>query len=202
MRFDKGMTKNKGTVVAVATMMLAALATVALASTGGEGHHVDSGVLLKDFLWRCLSFGVTLGLLIYFVRKPIRQGLAGRRDGIEKALREAEAAKAEAEAKFAEYDRKLSKAAAEIEEIQVALCREGELERERTLASAREMAEKIKQEAEKSAANEIAKARTELRQEAARMAIAMAEDLLKKNFTSDDQKRLVSEYLQKVGELH
>ena len=202
MRFDKGMTMNKGTVVAVATMMLVALATVALAASGGEGHHVDSGVLLKDFLWRCLSFGVTLGLLIYFVRKPIRQGLAGRRDGIEKALREAEAAKAEAEAKFAEYDRKLSKAAAEIEEIQVALRREGELERERTLASAREMAEKIKQEAEKSAANEVAKARTELRQEAARMAIAMAEDLLKKNFTSDDQKRLVSEYLQKVGELH
>lgn len=201
MRFDKGMTMKRGPVIAVVTMMLAGLATVALASSG-EGHHVDSGVLLKDFLWRCLSFGVTLGLLIYFVRKPIRQGLAGRRDGIEKALREAEAAKAEAEAKFAEYDRKLSKAAAEIEEIQVALRREGEMERERTLANAREMAEKIKQEAEKSAANEVAKARTELRQEAARMAIAMAEDLLKKNFTSDDQKRLVSEYLQKVGELH
>jgi F-type H+-transporting ATPase subunit b len=202
MRFDKGIAMKKGTVIAVATMMLVALATVALGASGGDGHHVDSGVLLKDFLWRCLSFGVTLGLLIYFVRKPIRQGLAGRRDGIEKALREAEAAKAEAEAKFAEYDRKLSKAAAEIEEIQVALRREGELERERTLASAREMTEKIKQEAEKSAANEVAKARTELRQEAARMAIAMAEGLLKKNFTSDDQKRLVSEYLQKVGELH
>jgi F-type H+-transporting ATPase subunit b len=149
-----------------------------------------------------LSFGVTVGVLIYFVRKPIRQGLTGRRDGIEKALRDAEAVKSEAEGKFAEYDRKLSKAAAEIEEIQVALRREAELERERTLANAREMTEKIKQEAEKSAANEIAKARTELRQEAARMAIAMAEDLLKKNFTSDDQNRLVSEYLQKVGELH
>lgn len=202
MRFDKGMTMKKGTVVAAVTVILTGLASVALASSGGEGHHVDSGVLLKDFLWRCLSFGVTLGLLIYFVRKPIRQGLAGRREGIEKALREAEAAKAEAEAKFAEYDRKLSKAAAEIEEIQVALHREGEMERDRTLANAREMAEKIKREAEKSAANEVAKARAELRQEAARMAIAMAEDLLKKNFTSDDQNRLVSEYLQKVGELH
>ena len=41
-----------------------------------------------------------------------------------------------------------------------------------------------------------------LRQEAARMAIVIAEDLLKRNFTSDDQNRLVSEYLQKVGELH
>jgi F-type H+-transporting ATPase subunit b len=202
MRFVKGMTIKKTTVIFVATMFLAGLATVALASSGGDGHHVEGGDLLKDFLWRCLSFGVTLGLLVYFVRKPIRQGLAGRREGIEKTLREAEAAKAEAEAKFAEYDRKLSKAAVEIEEIQISLRREGELERERTLANAREMAEKIKKEAEKSAANEIAKARAELRQEAARIAIAMAEDLLKKNFTSDDQNRLVSEYLQKVGELH
>jgi F-type H+-transporting ATPase subunit b len=202
MRLDKGMAMRKGSVIVVVTVLLVGLAAVALAASGGDGHHVDSGVLLKDFLWRCLSFGVTVGVLVYFVRKPIRQGLAGRRDGIEKALRDAEAAKAEAEAKFAEYDRKLSKAAAEIEEIQVALRREAELERERTLANAREMTEKIKQEAEKSAANEIAKARIELRQEAARMAIAMAEDLLKKNFTSDDQNRLVSEYLQKVGELH
>lgn len=195
------LTMKKGTVIAVVTVMLAGLATLALASSG-EGHHVDSGVLLKDFLWRSLSFGVTLGLLVYFVRKPIRQGLDGRREGIEKALRDAEAAKAEAEAKFAEYDRKLSKAAAEIEEIQAGLRREGEMERERTLANAREMAEKIRREAEKSAANEVAKARAELRQEAARMAIAMAEDLLKRNFTGDDQNRLVSEYLQKVGERH
>jgi len=202
MFLDKGKTMQKGAFIAAATLLLSLTAAAVLASSGGEGHHVDSGVLLKDFIWRCLSFGVTLGLLVYFVRKPIRQGLAGRRDGIEKALREAETAKAGAEAKFAEYDRKLSKAAAEIEEIQTALRREGELERERTLANAREMAEKIKQEAEKSAANEVAKARAELRQEAARMAIAMAEDMLKRNFTSDDQKRLVSEYLQKVGEIH
>lgn len=193
---------RKVTITTAAIFLLTGLATVALAASGGDGHHVDSGVLLKDFLYRCLNFGVAFGLLAYFVTKPIRKGLAGRREGIAKALADAEAAKADAEAKFAEYDRKLSKASAEIEEIQIALRREGELERERILASAREMSEKIKQEAEKSAANEVAKARAELRQEAARMAITIAEDLLKKNFTSADQDRLVSEYLQKVGDLH
>jgi F-type H+-transporting ATPase subunit b len=193
---------RKVTVATATTVLLTGLATFALAASGGDGHHVDSGVLLKDFLYRCLNFGVAFGLLAYFVTKPIRKGLAGRREGIAKALADADTAKAEAEAKFAEYDRKLSKAAAEIEEIQSALRREGELERERILASAREMSEKIKQEAEKSAANEVAKARAELRQEAARMAISIAEDLLKQNFTGADQDRLVSEYLQKVGELH
>lgn len=201
MNTAKGFAMKKGHLVAITAGLLLISASVAMAS-GGEGHHVDSGVLLKDFLYRCLNFALMAGLLGYFVSKPIRKGLAGRREGIEKSLQEARAAKEEAEAKFAEYDRKLSKASAEIEEIYAGIKREGELEREKILANAREMAEKIKQEAEKSAGHEVNKARTLLRQDAARMAIEIAENLLNKNFTGEDQSRLVDEYMQKVGELH
>jgi F-type H+-transporting ATPase subunit b len=42
----------------------------------------------------------------------------------------------------------------------------------------------------------------ELRAEAARLAVELAEELLGKNVTAADQKRLVDEYMQKVGELH
>jgi len=185
--------------VLAATMLL--VATAVWASAEG-GHHADSGVLLKDFLYRCLNFVVMAGLLAYFVTKPIRKGLAGRREGIAKELSEARSAKDQAEAKFAEYDRKLSDASAEIEEIYAAIKREGELEREKILANAREMAEKIKAEAEKSAAYEVSRARFELRREATRMAIEIAEELVKKNFTDEDHSRLVDEYMQKVGELH
>jgi len=173
---------------------------VALAS--GGGHEVDGGVLMKDFLYRCFNFAITVGILAYFVTKPIRKGLAGRSEGVAEALRNAEKTKAEAEAKFAEYDQKLAKASAEIETIYEDIHREGELEKERILTNARDMASKIIQEAEKTATNEVNKARIELRREATRMAIEIAEDLLKMNFTKDDQSRLVDEYMQKVGELH
>lgn len=177
------------------------LASVAMAA-GGDGHHVDSGVLLKDFIYRCFNFALLAGLLGYFLAKPVRQALAGRREGIEKSLKEAQAAREDAEARFAEYDAKLSRAAAEIEEIRASIRREGEVERERILANAREMGEKIKVEAERAAENEVGRARVELRREAARLAVAMAEELLSKNFTGEDHDRLVSEYMQKVGELH
>lgn len=180
-------------------LLLAATATVFGAT---DGHHADSGVLLKDFIYRVFNFAVTFGLLAYFITKPIRKGLAGRREGVEKALQQAQSAREEAEAKFAEYDSKLNKAAAEIEEIYAGIRKEGEVEREKILANAREMAAKITAEAEKAAANEIAKARAELRREAAAMAVSIAEDLLKKNVTPQDQARLVDEYMQKVGELH
>ena len=191
---------KKSTIATAATIVLLTVATVALASEGGE--HASNAVLLKDFLYRCFNFAITFGLLAYFLTKPLRKSFAGRREGIEKALQEAEAAKAAAEARFAEYDAKLSRAEAEIEDIYAAIKREGELERERILANAKEMAEKITQEAQKAADNEIAKARVELRREASRMAIEIAEDMLTKNISGDDQKRLVDEYMQKVGELH
>jgi len=186
--------------IAVATLMVLAVATAVFAAA--DGNHADSGVLLKDFLYRVLNFAVMVAILGYFVTKPIRKGLSGRREGIEKELKDARAAKEQAEAKFAEYDRKLDNAAAEIDDIYAAIRREGEIEREKILANAREMAEKIHKDAQKSAANEVNKARAELRREATRMAIEIAEDLVKKNITDKDHSRLVDEYMQKVGELH
>ncbi len=197
----KSLLQRKGMIAALAAVLVVAAATAALAA-GGEGHHVDSGVLLKDFLYRCLNFAITLGLLLYFVTKPLRKGLAGRREGIEKALAEAEQARQEAEARFAEYDQKLAKAAGEVDAIYAEIRREGELESKRIVAHAQEMAEKIKAEAKRSAAHEVARARAELQREAAQMAVAIAEDLLKKSFSPQDQDRLVNEYMQKVGELH
>ena len=187
------------------TSLLVALivfASVAAAFASGDGGHADGGVLLKDFLWRCLNFAVTAGILVYFVTKPLKNGLRGRSDGIAKELEAAQQARDAAEAKFSEYDEKLNKAEAEIDQITAELKKEGELEREKIIANAKEQAIKIKQEAEKSAAFEVARARAELQQEAARLAVELAEGLLKKNVNEKDQSNMVDEYMKKVGELH
>ena len=177
------------------------MAPVAAFAAGGGGH-ADSGVVFKDFLYRCFNFALMAGLLAYFVTKPIRKGLKGRTEEIAKTLSDAEAAQAAAEAKHEEYSKKLAKATEEIAGITEAIRREGELERDRIVAAAKEMAVKIEQEAENKASSVVAKARTDLREEAARLAVELAEDLLKKQVSAEDQKRLVDEYMQKVGELH
>jgi F-type H+-transporting ATPase subunit b len=188
---------------AIALLLVVGLPALVLASGGGGGeHHADSGVILKDFIWRCVNFAVMAGLIGYFVSKPIRNGLQNRRADIEKQLADAVAAREAAEAKTREYQEKLAKAAAEIETIYTAIRREGELERDRILASAQEMAAKIEQEADSKAASAVTRARAELRAEAARLAVELAEELLTKNVTAADQKRLVDEYMQKVGDLH
>lgn len=130
------------------------------------------------------------------------KGLSGRREEIEKNLAEAKRIKEEAEEKFAEYDRKLAQATEEIAAISDAIRREGELEKQKIIASAKEMAIKIEQDAGKAADLEVAKARTELQREAVKLAVGVAEELLKKNFSKDDDTRLIDEYMQKVGDLH
>ena len=177
------------------------LAPVAAFAAGGGGH-ADSGAVLKDFIYRCFNFALMAGLLAYFVTKPIRKGLKGRTAEIEKTLADAEAAKAAAEAKHKEYSEKLAKATEEIAGITEAIRREGELERDKIIAAAKDMADKIEREADNKAAGVVAKARIELREEASRLAVELAEDMLKKQVSADDQKRLVEEYMQKMGELH
>ncbi|MCK5913087.1 MAG: ATPase, partial [Desulfuromusa sp.] len=89
-----------------------------------------------------------------------------------------------------------------IAEISDAIRREGELEKQKIIENAKAMAVKIEQDAEKAAELEVAKARTQLQREAVQLAVGVAEELLKKNFTKDDDTRLIDEYMQKVGELH
>jgi len=187
--------------VVLLALLLVGVTYGAVCASGG-GHNVESGVLLKDFFWRVLNFSVVVAILVYFLRKPLKNGLSGRSEGIEKALAEAKKMKEDAEAKFAEYDRKLEQATAEIAEIGAAIRREGELEKEKILTSAKAMAKKIEQDAEKTAVLEVAKARTELQREAVQLAVGVAEELLKKNFTKEDDARLINEYMKKVGELH
>ncbi len=192
--------RSKTLTIVLAVLLVTLFSGIAFASA--EAGHADSGVLLKDFLYRVLSFSVAMAILVYYLAKPMKKGLAGRREEIEKALAEAKQAKEDAEAKFAEYDRKLAQATEEIAGISDAIRREGELEKQKIIANAQEMAIKIEQDAEKTAELEIAKARTELQREAVQLAVGVAEELLEKNFTKEDDTRLIDEYMQKVGDLH
>jgi len=178
-------------------------ATLCLAS-GGEGgaHHPDSGAQLKDFAWRVLDFSLLAALLWWAVKKAnVKGALADRSAGIEKALSEAVTAKQAAEAKLAEFADKLAKANKEIEEIQAAMKRDGEAEKVRIIAEAKVAAEKIREQAGAAAEQEILKARMELREEAGRLAVQLAEQTLKEKIEKNDQDRLVGEYLAKVVNL-
>jgi F-type H+-transporting ATPase subunit b len=185
----------------IAVIILAA--TVGFASEGGGGaHHPDSGAQMKDFGWRVLNFVVLFGILWFALKKAdVKGSLAARQTQIEKDLKDAQEGRAAAEAKLAEYSGKLSQATQEIDELQAAIIREGEQEKERIIAEAKIAAQKIAAQASQSAEQETVKARAELRAEAARLAVEIATGKLTGAIQKADHDRFVGEYLDKVVQI-
>lgn len=192
-------------VKAVATLLFLGFAVVVSASEGGGGAHGGGhagAAQMKDFMWRCIDFAALVLILVWAIKKAdMKKSLADRRSGIEKALKEAEEAKAAAERKFAEYNTKLAQANKDIEELQANIRREGVAEKERIIAEAKAGAAKISEQARAAADQEVLKARAELRREAAHLAVQLAEGTLKEKIEKNDQDRLVGEYLTKVVNL-
>jgi len=179
------------------------VASVGFASEGGAGaHHVDKSAQLKDLGWRVLNFVVLLGILGFAIKKAdVKGSLAARQAQIEKDLKEAQEGKAAAESKLAEYRGKLEQATKEIDDLQAAIIREGEQEKERIIAEARISAQKIAAQAAQSAEQETVKARAELRAEAARLAVEIASGKLTGAIQKADHDRFVGEYLDKVVQI-
>jgi len=184
--------------VSVCVLLLAA----SVAAEAAEGvHHPDHYAQLKDFGFRLFDFIILAALLMWAAKKADLKGiLDARRARIAKALREAEEARDEAERKLAEYSEKLEKASREIDEIQAAIRRDGEAEKNRIITEARETAERIMEQARVSARQEVETARAALRAETARLSVQLAEEALKRNITRADQDAFVDEYLSKVVE--
>jgi F-type H+-transporting ATPase subunit b len=205
MRRISSMRISPAVVKAVATLLFLGFAVVASASEGGGGAHGGGhggAAQMKDFMWRCIDFAALVLILAWAIKKAdMKKSLADRRLGIEKALKEAEEAKAAAERKFAEYNTKLAQANKDIEELQANIRREGVAEKERIIAEAKAGAAKISEQARVAADQEVLKARAELRREAAHLAVQLAEGTLKEKIEKNDQDRLVGEYLTKVVNL-
>jgi F-type H+-transporting ATPase subunit b len=190
------------TLAYISTLVL--VASVGFASEGGEGaHHVDHAAgQMKDFGWRVLNFAVLIGIVIWALKKAdVKGSLAARQADIEKSLKDAESARDAAEAKLREYSGKLDQASKEIDELHAAIVREGEQEKNRIIAEANVAAEKIVAQAALSAEQETVKARSELRAEAARLAVEIATGKLTGAILKADHDRFVGEYLDKVVQI-
>jgi F-type H+-transporting ATPase subunit b len=161
---------------------------ISLASGGGEGNEGGGS---KEMLWKSINFTVLIIALVLIWKKAISKVLAKRSSEIEKALGDAKAAKDAAEKKTEEYRERLGLLEARITQIQADMKREAEAERERLKKDAEAQVAKIREQARISAEQAMDKARLELRGEAASLAVAMAEDILKRELNPEDHQRLI-----------
>lgn len=182
----------------VATGLAALLASRPL--YGASEAHGEEGIPF-NLVFAGINFFILVGLLTYFLRKPVRDFFASRSTLIRTTLDQAKDLKDNAEQKYSEYDERMKTVEGEMQRLIQELKKGGELEKQRLLTLAKEQVETLKATTERMMAQEIRKAKEELKNEAATLAVDLAEKLLRENITAQDQNRLVDEYLGKIGRL-
>lgn len=169
------------------------------AASGGE-HH--GGNQLADLGWRVLNFVIFAAIIYFAGAKSAKSFLGARVDGIRAQLESAEKAKSEAEAKASDLFRKMESLESEVREIEDTLRREGEVERDRIIEAAEAAAQKIKEQAKLSAEQELKRSVEAIKREAVEAALVLAEKMVSQGLGKEDQKRLVSEYVDSLGSVN
>lgn len=179
------------------TLALATLPGLALAAGGGDGPAKAD---LPGLARHGINLLILIGILWWVLRGPLGDFLSFRRAEVKDQLAASAKAKAEAEAKYAELKGRLENFEAELEELRARVRTEAENESSALLMNAERAAKSLEEAAERTVAEELRRARAELKAEAVELSVQIAEDILTKNITDDDQARLTGDYLSRVEE--
>jgi F-type H+-transporting ATPase subunit b len=159
-----------------------------------EGHEAATGFLgIPNIVWQVANLSAFLGLLWYFLRKPVAEFFGNRRTEVAKALAKADEDRRRAEALAAELAQRLAQIETELENLKVAARRDAEAEHAALLQQTEEDAARFLSRARADVDNRVRTARAELTAYAGDLAVEVAREILAKNVTLDDEKRLVAE---------
>jgi F-type H+-transporting ATPase subunit b len=192
---SKGAKKIAAAIFILALAFLVFSISVSMAAAAGEGGA--KGWVSTD-TFRVINFVVLAVALVFILRKPLSHALGSRIKGIKEQLEDLETRKSEAERKLAEYKDKLVQLEKEAEQIIDDYIKQGHEAKARILKEAESSAEKLKAQARRNIEHEFEQAKLKLQAEIFESSLQKAEEIIKNKISSDDQDRIVDEYLKKV----
>jgi F-type H+-transporting ATPase subunit b len=153
-------------------------------------------------IWTIISF-ILLVLLLWKVAYPqILKGMKKREETIKQQLEEAQKTKKEAENLLEDYRRQLAEARSEAQKIINEGKSLGENMRKEIVQKAQEESNQIVKRAQEEIELQKQKAILELQEKIADLSIMAASKIINKSLNTEDNRRLVEEYVSKVGELY
>ncbi|HMK59518.1 MAG TPA: ATP synthase F0 subunit B [Dissulfurispiraceae bacterium] len=182
------------TLAAVAAILLIAFPSLLLAAEESE-HHGGS---IMDWVWKILNFGILVGVLSYFLAKPIKEHLKLRRELIEKSINEGREAKALAAKALAEVEERLKLKDKEVADIISSAAESGEREKARLIEEGEKLKVKIMEQAKTNIDFEVKKAKEAIQAEAVEASIKLAEDKIRAKMTPQEQERLLKESIKLI----
>lgn len=162
-----------------------------------ESHFFSSLIF-----WELISFGILLFVLAKYAWPPILEALETREKKIRESLEQAEQNRASAEARLKEYEAKLQGASRETESILAEARNKAQRLLEENEQRLRSESDRIREETRQEIDRERRRALADVRGEAAKLALLVAEKVLTRSLSDDDHRRLAEEALQAVAADH
>jgi len=153
----------------------------------------------NKYLWfSIINFSIFIGLLYYFLKKPIIDFFKSRRETLSKEMEDSDKMLKDAEAELEKYNKAIKELDEKIDEIKEIAKKTTEREQQNIIASSEEYSAKIKEEAEKIASQEVEKAIYLLREEISRLSIESAETSLKSKMDKKLNEKLITGLIDKI----
>jgi len=163
-----------------------------------EAEHAEKFLGIPLTIWQIVNLVLFLGILIYFVAKPMAAAFRKRQIEIEQRGQEAEKRRAEVERLSVEIQERTVRLEREIEEIRREGIAEGQSARAALLERAEQEAMRVAREAAEEIERRLTAAKLALRQTAADLTASAAVDIVSREVTDEDRRRLVLESASRV----
>ncbi len=142
---------------------------------------------------------ITFLIVKKFLFGPVRKMLAARSEEVQAMYDEAETGRKQAAATKKDYTESMANAKQEAAEITQTATRRATARSEEILAEATRQAVDLKKKAEQSIEQERKKAMNEIKDEIAGLSVMIASKVVEKDINADDHKRLIEDFIDKVG---
>ena len=149
-------------------------------------------------IWTIVCFGITYFVLRKYAFGPIQTMIDTRREKIQQAIAEADAAREEARHLLEEHKKLIGQAKSEAEEILGEARRIAEAQRERVREETEEDRQRRLEETRRQIEQATHQAIGQIREEVGKLSLLAAEKITRKSLTDADQQRLIDEALGEI----
>ena len=157
-----------------------------------------SGSPFPDFIFKVVNFAVLFGLIYYFARKPIANGLKNTAQNAKQTLDDARETQKRVNTELAAFREKMAQMKEDAQSMLEDARQEAEAEKERIIAEGIASAEKMKAQVQVAIEQEYRKAEAELRQWTASETVKLAEAGIKENIDDTHHNKLIKNYLNQL----
>jgi F-type H+-transporting ATPase subunit b len=169
-----------------------------LAEEGAE--HAEKILGMPAWLWQLANLVLFLGVLVYFVARPLTEAFRKRQLEVEERLKEARKRREEATRFEEEIRERTARLELEVAQIRAEGLAEGESARAALEERAVEEAERVREASRAEIERRLAAAKAELRQAAAGLTATSATDILSREITEEDRRRLLEDSVSRLKE--